>query len=243
MMQSFFGKSMLLVISILIGLILAIQVKNLDDDYRFISVKTISDLNAAIRQETEEIDHLKELIDQQEKRLREYQFAIASEGSIDEILIQDIEHMRMRSGHYDLEGPGVIVVLMDSERELYKGENPNNVIVHDEDVLRIVNDLKIAGAEALSINGQRYLNTSEIQCTGPTITINQMTYAQPFVIKAIGNPDTLNAAIKAPGTYSREIKEVFGIQVESHVSERIRIPKFQGDFTLHYVTAKDGEDQ
>ncbi|RQD66916.1 MAG: DUF881 domain-containing protein [Tindallia sp. MSAO_Bac2] len=241
-MKSYLGKGILLAMCLLIGLILAIQVKNLDEDYHFISIKTISDLNVAIRQEKEEIEHLKALIESQENRLSEYQSAIESEGSINEILIQDIEIMRMRSGHYDLEGPGVMVVLRDSERELYEGENPNNVIVHDEDVLKIINDLKIAGAEALSINGQRYLNTSEIQCAGPTITINQMTYAQPFVIKAIGNPDTLNAAIKAPGTYAWEIKEVFGLQVESHISERIRIPKYQGNHRLQYVTIEEGEN-
>lgn len=240
MMKSYFGKGILLGISLLIGFILAIQVKNLDEDYHFISVKTISDLNMAIRQEKAEIEQLKSRIELQENRLREYQSAIETDGSIDEIIIQDIKLMRIRSGYYDLEGPGVMVVLKDSERELYEGENPNNVIVHDEDVLKIINDLKIAGAEALSINGQRYLNTSEIQCTGPTITINQMTYAQPFVIKAIGNPDTLNAAIKAPGTYASEIKEVFGLQVESHVSERIRIPKYQGNNRLRYVKTEEG---
>lgn len=240
-MKSYFGKGILLGIGLLIGLILAIQVKNLDENYHFISVKTISDLNMAIRKEKDEVEHLKNMIELQENRLRDYQSAIEGDGSINEILIQDIELMRMKSGYYDLEGPGVMVVLRDGERELYEGENPNNVIVHDEDVLRIINDLKIAGAEALSINGQRYLNTSEIQCTGPTITINQMTYAQPFVIKAIGNPDTLNAAIKAPGTYAWEIKEVFGLQVEAHVSQRIRIPKYQGDHRLQYVRVEEGE--
>ncbi len=240
MMKSYFVKGLLLGIGLLVGLILAIQVKNLDEDYYFVSIKTMSDLNMEIRQEKEEIEQLKSMIESQENRLKEYQSAIESDGSINDIIIQDIELMRMRSGFYDLEGPGVLVVLKDSERELYEGENPNNVIVHDEDVLKIINDLKIAGAEALSINGQRYLNTSEIQCAGPTITINQMTYAQPFVIKAIGNPDTLNAAIKAPGTYAWEIKEVFGLQVESHISERIRIPKYQGNHTLQYVTAEEG---
>jgi uncharacterized protein YlxW (UPF0749 family) len=146
----------------------------------------------------EELKQIQLLIGAQEAKLSKYESAIASEGSIQEILIQDIELMKIHSGYYDLEGPGVMVLLSDSDRELYEGEDPNNVIVHDADVLKIMNDLKTAGAEALSINGQRVLSTSEIQCAGATITINQFTYAQPFVIKAIGNPDLLNAAIRAP---------------------------------------------
>lgn len=223
------------------GLLVTLQFKSVGTDYSFITIQTMSELQNAVRREQDELKQIQLLIEAQEAKLSNYESAIASEGSIQEILIQDIELMKIHSGYYDLEGPGVMVLLSDSDRELYEGEDPNNVIVHDADVLKIMNDLKTAGAEALSINGQRVLSTSEIQCAGATITINQFTYGQPFVIKAIGNPDLLNAAIRAPQTYAWELKEVYGLRVESHVSERVRIPRYHGERKLQYISVKDGE--
>lgn len=240
-MNKKFKSILLIVIFMLTGLMVTLQFKSVGTDYSFITIKTMSDLQNEVKRERDEVNQIQMLIESQEAKLRNYEDAIASDGSIQEVLLQDIEHMKIHGGFYDLEGPGVMVLLSDSERELYEGEDPNNVIVHDADVLTIMNDLRIAGAEALSINGQRVLSTSEIQCAGATITINQFTYAQPFVIKAIGNPDVLNAAIRAPNTYAWELKEVYGLRVESHVSERVRIPRYHGQRQLQYISVKDGE--
>lgn len=240
-MKTFYRNMMIVAIFASASLLVTLQFKSVGPDYSFITVKTMSDLQNAVKNEEEEILQLKSLIDVQEQKLRSYEEAIQNDGSIQDILIKQIEELKVHNGFYDLEGPGVMVLLSDSDRELYENEDPNNVIVHDIDVLRIMNDLKIAGAEALSINGQRVLHNSEIQCAGATITINQFTYAQPFVIKAIGNPDLLNAAIKAPSTYAWELKEIYGLRVESHISERVRIPRYGGQRNLQYISLRDGE--
>ena len=59
-----------------------------------------------------------------------------------------------------------------------------------KNMLRIVNELRAAGAEAISINDQRLIGTSEIRCSGPTITVNGKIFAPPFIIKAIGDTKT-----------------------------------------------------
>ena len=82
---------------------------------------------------------------------------------------------------------------------------------------------------------------SEIKCTGPTITINNYTYGQPFIIKAIGDPATLDAAIKSPDSYAVGLREVYGLVVESQVSLRVRISKYQDEVALKYVTPREGE--
>ena len=239
-MKMIIKKSFMLIGFMLMGLLLMVQFKSVGGEYSFITIKTINDLQTAVNREKDEIRQLQELINAQADKLSDYETAIASDGSIMDVLLSDIEMMKMYSGQYDLEGPGVMVVMSDSERDLYEGEDPNNVIVHDLDVLAIINDLKVAGAEALSINGQRVMSTSEIQCAGATISINQLTYAQPFVVKAIGDPDLLSAAVRAPNTYAWELKEVFGLQIESHVSERIRIPRYT-QRQLQYLSVKEGD--
>lgn len=77
------------------------------------------------------------------------------------------------------------VTVADSGKILEPGVNPNLYLVHDEDILKVVNELRAAGAEAISINGQRLIANSEIICSGPTIRVNRRPLAPPFVIKAL----------------------------------------------------------
>jgi len=216
-------------------------VKNVQGDYDFVSLNTIADLQNMLKREQEEISNIKELINSNKSKLIEYEKAISEGGSIKDVLEKDNEQLKIIGGFVDLEGPGVIIKLSDSVRELYEWEDPNNVIVHDSDVLNIINDLKIAGAEALSINGQRVMSISEIQCAGATITINNHTYGQPFIIKAIGNPDTLGAAVKSPEAYASILKDVYGLGLEVEIYENVRISKYHNDITWRYLRLKEGE--
>ncbi|KAB3533183.1 DUF881 domain-containing protein [Alkaliphilus serpentinus] len=239
-MKKFFTGIIILITFSILGFIITLQLRNVQDDYTFVSLKTISDLQSQLEGEKKEIENLKELADASRTRLQEYSEALKTEGSIRDVLANDLKNMKMLSGHIDLEGPGIIVKLSDSERELYEGENPNNLVVHESDVLIIVNDLKVAGAEAISINGQRVVHLSEIKCAGPTITINNHTYGQPFIIKAIGDPITLDAAIKSPDSFSTLLKE-WGLIVETETSPWVFISKYQGEIALKFATPKEGE--
>jgi len=227
-------------IFLLLGFLIVVQLRTVKEDYGHVTLKTITDLQKSVAAERQEITDILQLIKQSEERLYNYENALEVEGSIKDVVENELNGVKMVLGMTDLEGPGIILRLSDSERDLEVGEDPNDIIVHDSDVLTILNDLKIAGAEVMSINGQRILNTSEIKCAGPTITINNYTYAQPFIIKAIGDPVTLDAAIKAPDAYARNLKEFYGLVVESETSEKVRIPRYVGDVNMSYATSKEG---
>lgn len=86
-----------------------------------------------------------------------------------------------------------------------------------------INDLRKSGAEAISINGERVLPLSEIKCSGATITINSTMYGQPFIIKAIGNGDSLMASILSPQSYVNLLRESYGIFVEAKEDDKVVI--------------------
>ncbi len=240
-MKTQLSKIIIIFLCTILGFFTVIQIKNVQEDYSFVSLRTIMDLQNLIKSEKEEISNISELVISSKNRLLEYETAIKEGGSIKDVLAKEHDQFKMISGFVDLEGPGVVVMLSDSDRELYEWEDPNNVIVHDLDVLIIVNDLKTAGAEAISINGQRIMSTSEIQCAGATITINNHTYGQPFIIKAIGDPDMLGAAVKSPESYASLLKDVYDLGLEVAIYEDIKIPKFNNDINWEYLTPKEGE--
>ena len=98
----------------------------------------------------------------------------------------------MKAALTNVKGTGVSVLIEDSLKPIQSGENPNLYVIHDEDILRIVNELRAGGAEAIAINDQRLIGTSEIRCSGPTITVNGKVFGAPFTVKAIGDPKTLS---------------------------------------------------
>ena len=94
-------------------------------------------------------------------------------------------------GTTEATGKGIIITLKDNSNikveTLGVAEDPNKYIIHDEDILNVVNELKNAGAEAISVNGQRIVSSSSIVCIGNVIKVNGEKVGAPFVIKAIGN--------------------------------------------------------
>ena len=133
-----------------------------------------------------------------------------------------------------LEGEGVELQLADSTKALGKGENPNIAIVHNEDLLRLVNELRASGAEAIAVNDQRMVESSEISCAGPTILVNKTRIAPPFVIRAIGDADTMMAALQLRGGVVGYL-QFFGIQVNIAKKPSLQIPMYHGGLAYRYA--------
>ena len=90
------------------------------------------------------------------------------------------------------------VTLKDAEYDPVE-QNPNDYIVHESHIFKVINELRISGAQGLSINGQRITANSFIKCTGPVITIDGKTFPAPFVIEAIGDSDVLASSLYLKG--------------------------------------------
>jgi uncharacterized protein YlxW (UPF0749 family) len=119
---------------------------------------------------------------------------------------------------------GVEITLKDSSLPVSPGEDPNAGIVHNVDLLLIVNQLWAAGAKAISINDQRLVATSEISCAGPVITVNRTRVSSPFVIRAVGPVDKLSAQLEQDGSYLNYLAS-YGI--DTHVeAKKLEIPAF-----------------
>lgn len=112
------------------------------------------------------------------------------------------EESKAFGGTESVHGPGIVVVLRDSPKSALPGVDEKMMgeyIIHEDDIRKVANELFAAGAEAVSVNQQRLVANSSIRCAGPTVLVNSIPVAAPFVIKAIGKPETLEGALKLPG--------------------------------------------
>ena len=149
-----------------------------------------------------------------------------------------IANLKIKACLTALDGEGIKIILNDSDKAAKVGENSNAYVIHDDDLLRVINELRAAGAEAISINGQRLTALSEIRCAGPTLSVNNVRSSAPFEVCAIGDKKTLNNAITMRGGVADTLG-VWGIKVEVETSDEIYIPSYKGDFPRVYANVTD----
>lgn len=201
---------------------LAVQLRLTQDKAESLSYQRVEEVAARLVEVEQERDSLREELSALRKKTSAQATGAASEDT------------RLRAGLVPLEGEGVIVRLDDSTATSKAGENPNLYLIHDDDILRVVNELRAAGAEALSINGQRLTATSEIRCAGPTLSVNNVRSSAPYEISAIGDSKSLENALKMRGGVAETLK-VWGIQLEVTVSKNVYIPPYRGSAAHVYA--------
>lgn len=169
--------------------------------------------------------------------------AIAKDSGAQE-LEEELKENNKLLGLTDVKGDGVVITL-DDNRDVNKDEvlNINQYIVHAEDLLAIVNELFNAGADAVSINGQRIVHTTSIYCDGNIVRINGKMVGVPITISAIGYQERLYYALIRPEGYL-EYKGYLRTMMEEGTKATIQkksditIPKYDGIYSYEYILPK-----
>ena len=216
------GGWLIALVCVLIGFMVAVQFRTAQDAKGSLSQQRIEEISDRLLQTEHERDELSE-------ELHKMQTAAASTDNQ-----QDKDLLRYRAALVPLEGEGVIVRMDDSTKPAKAGENPNLYVIHDDDLLRVVNELRAAGAEAIAINGQRLTGTSEIRCAGPTLSVNNVRSSAPFEIRAIGDKKSLEKALRMRGGVA-ETLGVWGIQLDIKASNDVYIPPYRGSIRQSYA--------
>lgn len=127
-----------------------------------------------------------------------------------------------------VQGEGVTITVADNngqkDNSSFASINNSNYLVHDGNLVAIINELKIAGAEAISINGKRIVNSTSINCAGNVIQINGEKVGSPFVINAIGDKDLLYGELTKNGGTLYKLKK-YGVLTSIKKEDSIEIEK------------------
>lgn len=225
--NKYIKHKMIILCAFILGVFIAIYIKTLDSDKVYITLEEKISLEHEIDIENKQIEKLRNIKIEYEKDLEAYKQKSLNGKSIRELMEYELSYLKDVTGESKVIGDGIIITIKDSENDLKENQNPNELIVHDIDILRIVNDLKKSGATAISINGERLLTLSKIKCSGATIKINDTTYGQPFIIKAIGDLNTLKASVISPESYTNILREVYGIYIKVEQENDIIINSFK----------------
>lgn len=229
-----------LFVAIFTGYFLSVQLNSNITAYKgIVTIPEILDMKNEIENVKKESQTLASTINEAKLKLRDYEDSIKTGEGLYENMKQEVNLAKIYSDYKKMVGPGIIISLDDSVEEVGEEENLDMYLIHDVDILEIINELRAAGAEAISINDERVTATSNIKCGGPTINIDGKRHAVPFIIKAIGDPKTLVASATAPAGYI-DLMEYYGIRIDIQKVEKLTINAYNGRYKLNYQTKTEG---
>lgn len=202
-------------------------------------------LIAMIETQEKELHGLEKNIVAKRESLDKYRKSISSGKKEVESLQYQLDQLKILSGMTDVEGQGITIFLDDNNKgyEVAKSKNPeqakpDDYLIHDRHLLYIVYELRVGGAEAISVNGQRIVSASDIRCMGTTIGVNTIAIGPPFVIKAIGNPDRMSEVLETKTSQYNILKMAgYPVRIEKH--SKVVIGPYKGSYQFSYTQPKE----
>ena len=210
-------------IALILTMVLFIQFKTVKEtDITAIETMREAELRTELASWKAKYDEIAIKLQDTEDKISNYRNDIENNEKNSELLEQELIETEKYLGYTELKGEGIIVKLDDTD---YKQ-------VESSDILSLVNELRLAGAEAISINEERVVSTTEIVNVDTRfIIVNGKRIVAPYEIKAIGDKKYLESAISIKGGYVDEIKAK-EITINYTIEDNVVIPNFSGKMSL-----------
>ena len=230
------------IMCLVLTLAVAVQIKTMNAANSTAS-QTLADndLRDNVLKWKEKYDNISEELKKAEEKLEEVRQEATQNDTTSSAKENELKKNNTLLGLTDVYGSGIIIELEDGkvENSIFVIESVSDVLVHDADLLNLVNELRNAGAEAIEINGQRIINTSAITCEGNVIKINGERIGSPFAIKAIGPQGLLYGQITRAGSYL-ELMQESGVKINRvEQLDEIVINKYSGTYNFKYIKSVD----
>lgn len=206
---------------------------------QFKSVQVIEASGVGLKRETElrtEYSTLKEKSDEMKQQLEEIQSTTKeyTEQSSDvqatiDLLKTDVNKARCDLGYTDVKGPGIIITIADGKNSM----NDKDQVITYNDLIMTINELKYAGAEAISLNDERIVNNSFIANISEYMVMNDNRIFGPYTIKVIGDSKNLESVINIRGGV-KDYLESYNKQISYTVENEIYINKYNGNVEINF---------
>lgn len=219
---------------------ICVQLKTVNNNGSTVSSnQELNELKDQVLKMKEKYDNTYVLLETAQKELETTRNNVTNNDDELKALEEEIKKYNMLLGATEVEGQGATITIADANISSSANSviDQSDLLVHDKDLLAVVNELKNAGAEAIEINGQRIVNTSAITCEGNVISVNGQKISSTFTINAIGLSTRL-ATLKRPGGYLERLEESY-IKTTFTRADKITISKYTGITNFKYAKTKE----
>lgn len=232
------GQIVIGILALIIGLSISVQIGAMDGDVvggGLVPIQKAQSLAQELKKVREEKEVLVEEISRLETSIKEIEEAESKDDILLQNLVSELDKYKMISGMKAVKGPGVVITVDDPLTEDVNYSEVSIIMYNYELLLSLLNKLNDAGAEAISINGQRIVSITEISLAGSNVNINSVPTAPPFEIKAIGNPDTLDSTLNIRFGIIDKMRNRYNLQVKLQKSDELMISRYNDIVKFRYA--------
>jgi len=217
--------------SIIIGLLIAMNI-GFEGKSNFLDVKQY---NAAYNERSKlysELNNLKQQYYDAALKLQKYDSGDVKKYKVLEEIQKEVDGNNIILGKTDVQGQGVKITLEDGINNI--DEFSSSQLIHDADIVEMINDLRNAGAEAISVNGQRIVYDNYAICWGAPIELDGIKIVPPFYIDAIGNENVLYNYLTLQATHIKALK-LRQVKLNIVKADDIKILAYTGNYKYNYM--------
>lgn len=230
-----------IMMSVIIGIICVILITVMFAQFKTVEETDITGIETAREAELQTMlsswktkyEEIEEKLTDTKLKINEYNEKIQSNQEASELLDEELEQSNLLVGKTNVQGEGIIITLKDNEEKS----------IEASDLRTLINELKLAGAEAISINDKRVLNMTELVDVNGVILINEERIVSPYIVKAIGDQTYLSSAISLKTSGFIDSYTIMGKSVEMTKEKNINIMAYNGKKNqLQFKYAKEVEE-
>lgn len=220
---------------LVLGFLIAAQLASEGPRTRYTSQERTPLVETALDLQQQQ-DGLKEQILALRADLQDLEATGQGGAAVTKALTDELEAARIAAGLVALEGPGVVIQLTDSTLPIPPDANERDYLVSGTDVRRLVEELWLAGAEGMAVNGERVTVGTAIVDIGGSVLVNSAYLAPPYQVSAIGPADMFDRLTQSQSFVDlvRARAETFGIDIRYAVSDTVDLPAYAGSLNLRY---------
>ena len=183
------------------------------------------ELQTALTQWKEKYNETHEKLIDIENKINEYKYTSENSEESSKLVKKELEEANLMLGKTDVSGNGIEVILKDNNEKEYMAL----------DLLNLINELRAAGAEAISINGERIINLTDIvDISNKYILVNSNKVSSPYTVLAIGDENYLKSALSIKNGYV-DVKQKDGYNILVQEKKNILIKKYNKEIRLKYI--------
>lgn len=232
------GKNIIIItiglICFLLTYVIFIQFKTIEEtNITEIETLTESELREKIVSWREKYEETNQKLQETNEKVAEYKQKKEDNQETSELLEKELLQAQILAGETDVKGDGIVVTLID---------NDETEAIDESTLIYLVNELRAAGAEAISINDQRIINMSDIvridmgDGTHYIFVNKEKKIVSPYVVKAIGDPKYLESALT---TKTIGFMDQYTKNATLERQNNIKIPKYSGEIEVKYINLEE----
>jgi uncharacterized protein YlxW (UPF0749 family) len=149
-----------------------------------------------------------------------------------------VDQLSAPVGMLPLTGPGVSVALSDASQEGNEEANPDDLVVHQQDLQAVINAMWRGGALGIQVMDQRLITTSAVRCVGNTLILQGRVYSPPFVVTAVGDQAAIERELERDDYLRGYLAAVdfFGLGYEQSRLATVTLPAYDGPINVSQAT-------